>query len=70
MALAVLRGCKFIKIQWRVGLVRYVPAPFEGGSFNQALDDVGRALGHANRHGYNRACIDNPREVRRQLRAL
>ena len=68
MALAVLRGCKFIKKPQR-GLVEYFPI-LMNPLWNDALDDVAEALDYANQGDYNDACADDTREVRRRIRAL
>ena len=70
MALAVLRGCRFEKSN--VGkLVVYMMAT-DGGcdEFALALHEVGKALGYGSTVPYNDAYRDDPREVRRRIRAL
>lgn len=37
---------------------------------NQALDDVGREIGYADRFSYNHDCIANPTDVKERLARL
>lgn len=70
MALAVKRGCKFKKIK-SDDLTEYDAAgPRNSKMFGDALKDVTGALDYSDVHTYNSACIDDPGEVRRRIRAL
>ena len=69
MALAVGRGCKFNRMNTGGIRVYYAPVGF-AEQFMNCVDEVGKALGYVGETDYNDACIEDPREVRRRIRAL
>jgi len=68
MALSVLRGVKFYKVEEDGYIVEYCTV--QDDLFCQALDDVAKALGYVDRLEYNRVCEADPNEIRRRIRAL
>lgn len=70
MALAVLRGCKFKKYRQHNMVVYDTATDSMVLRFEEALNDVAQALGYYRIHEYTAACVNDPHEVRRRIRAL